>query len=127
MAVGTATGQVLLYDIRSSKPFLVKDHYYSLPIVDIEFHPSENMVLSMDSKIVKIWNQDSGEAFTSVEGESQLNDLCLIPNTGMFFIANEDKKILSYYIPVCCFVKVSSYRSSSLGFHNLLILVFGSL
>jgi len=59
LGVGTATGQVLLYDIRSSKPLLVKDHYYSLPIKNIEFHKPENLVMSMDSKVVKIWNQDT--------------------------------------------------------------------
>lgn len=105
MGVGTATGQVLLYDIRSSKPLLVKDHMYGLPISSIQFSAGgggegEELVLSMDSKIVKIWSEESGEPFTSVEGEAQLNDLCLIPGTGMFFVANEDKKILVYYIPV---------------------------
>lgn len=59
LGVGTATGQVLLYDIRSSKPLLVKDHYYSLPIKNIEFNKNENMVFSMDSKIVKIWEEHS--------------------------------------------------------------------
>jgi len=59
MGVGTSTGQILLYDIRSSKPLLVKDHFFSLPILDIEFHKSENLVLSMDSKIVKIWDEQT--------------------------------------------------------------------
>lgn len=59
LGVGTATGQVMLFDIRSSSPLLVKDHYNSLPIKDVEFCPSENMVYSMDEKVVKIWNQDT--------------------------------------------------------------------
>ncbi|ODN02846.1 Nucleolar protein 10 [Orchesella cincta] len=99
LGVGTATGQVMIYDIRSSKPLLVKDHYNSLPIKALEFFPSENMIFSMDEKIVKIWNQDSGEPFTSVEGEAKFNDICVVPNTGMFFLANEDKKMQTYYIP----------------------------
>lgn len=59
LGVGTATGQAMIYDIRSSPPLFVKDHYNSLPIKDLEFFPSENMVFSMDEKIVKIWNQDT--------------------------------------------------------------------
>lgn len=59
LGVGTATGQILLYDIRSSKPLLVKDHYYGLPIKDIEFHKQEEVVLSMDNKIVKIWHEQT--------------------------------------------------------------------
>lgn len=110
LGVGTGTGQVLLYDIRSSKPLLVKDHMYGLPINGVEFHPGEDLVLSMDSKIVKIWKEESGEPWTSVEGEAQFNDLCLVPGTGMFFVANEDKKMLVYYIPVSQTTNINNYN-----------------
>lgn len=59
LGVGTLTGQILLYDIRSSKPFLVKDHMYGLPIKNIEFHRTMDMVYSMDSSIVKIWEKNN--------------------------------------------------------------------
>ena len=57
LAVGTVTGQVLLYDIRSNKPFSTKDHNYGLPIRNIEFHESMDLVYSMDSSIVRIWDK----------------------------------------------------------------------
>lgn len=57
LSVGTATGQVLLYDLRSDKPLRVKDHMYGLPIRDIAFN--QDHVLSMDSSVVKIWNKDT--------------------------------------------------------------------
>ncbi|RZF33176.1 hypothetical protein LSTR_LSTR004862 [Laodelphax striatellus] len=99
LGVGTATGHVLLYDIRSNKPFRIKDHMYGLPIRDIEFQ--QGNVLSMDSSVVKIWNRESGTLFTSIEAGSltQFNNLCLVPNSGLMFIANENLKILTYYIP----------------------------
>lgn len=59
LGVGTSTGQILLFDIRSSKPFLVKDHMYELPIKSIEFHQKMDLVYSMDSSIVKIWEKDT--------------------------------------------------------------------
>lgn len=59
--VGTATGQILLYDLRSNKPFMVKDHLFGLPIRDISFQ-DEN-VLSMDSSCVKIWNKHTVSIF----------------------------------------------------------------
>jgi ribosome biogenesis protein ENP2 len=59
MAVGTATGQVLLYDIRSNKPFFVKDHMYGLPIKDVEFHHQQDLIFSMDSSVVKIWDKNN--------------------------------------------------------------------
>lgn len=51
--------QVLLYDLRSSRPLLVKDHYYNLPIKSINFHDGLDLVLSADSKIVKMWNKNT--------------------------------------------------------------------
>lgn len=99
LGVGTHTGQILLYDIRADKPLRVKDHMYGLPIRDVKFHDS--YVLSMDSSVVKVWNKDDGALFTSIESgeQTQFNNLCHIPESGMMFIANENKKILTYYIP----------------------------
>ena len=37
-AVGTSTGMVALFDLRSSRPMLVKDHMYGDRIIDIKFH-----------------------------------------------------------------------------------------
>lgn len=59
IGVGTATGQVLLYDIRSNRPFQVKDHMYGLPICDLDFHGAQDLVLSMDSSVIKIWEKQT--------------------------------------------------------------------
>ena len=45
-----------------------------------------------------------GKPYTSIEGETELNNLCLIPDSGMLFMATEAPKILSYYIPVRFFI-----------------------
>ncbi|CAD1472939.1 unnamed protein product, partial [Heterotrigona itama] len=119
LGVGTSTGQILLYDIRSSKPFLIKDHMYGLPIKNIEFHQTTNTVYSMDSSVVKIWERNSvseiyesidekgkqqwryirGKLYTSIEAQHDFNDMCVIPNTGMLLIANENTKMQTFYIP----------------------------
>ncbi|XP_063972558.1 nucleolar protein 10 [Diachasmimorpha longicaudata] len=99
MAVGTATGQILMYDIRSNRPFIVKDHMYGLPIRNIEFHDKMDLVYSMDSSIVKIWEKQTGKIYTSIEAQNDLNDLCTIPGTGMLFLANESPKMQTYYVP----------------------------
>ena len=49
--------QVLMYDIRSNRPLLVKDHNDGYAIRDLEFHKSSGMAVSMSSKIVKIWDK----------------------------------------------------------------------
>ncbi|XP_016424974.1 nucleolar protein 10 isoform X5 [Sinocyclocheilus rhinocerous] len=99
MAVGTSTGQVLVYDLRSSRPLLVKDHYYGLPIKSLHFHNPLDLVLSADSKIIKMWNKDNGKVFSSIEPQANINDVCLYPGSGMLFTANEDPKMNTFYIP----------------------------
>ena len=82
LGAGHANGLVCLFDVRSTRPLLVKDHMNELPIREIAFHrcvaaphvlrsadadapvadpESElDLVLSMDSKALKIWNRHSG-------------------------------------------------------------------
>lgn len=82
---------------------------YGLPISNIEFIPSQNLILSMDSKIIKLWDNSSGKPYTSIEPpDTSLNDISLIKDTGLFFVANEDQKILTYYIPVSILPRYSS-------------------
>ncbi len=100
LAVGTSTGHVLLYDLRSNKPLLIKDHRYELPIKDIQWHKDNDMILSIDKRACKIWDRNTGKPFTSIEPGTNMNNICLVPNSGMIFMANEAPKMLVYYIPV---------------------------
>jgi len=99
-SIGTSSGHIISYDMRSTEPLLVKDHMYGLPIKDIIYQPQHNLVLSCDQHIVKIWNEQTGKAVTSIEPENtKLNNLVMFPNSGMIFLANEAPKILVYYLP----------------------------
>lgn len=71
MAVGTVTGQILLYDIRSNKPFLFKDHMNGTPIRNIEFHKQMDLVYSMDNSIVKIWEKQTVGLFFYYLGKTK--------------------------------------------------------
>ncbi|XP_066258416.1 nucleolar protein 10 [Euwallacea similis] len=99
MGVGTASGQVLLYDIRSDKPFTVKDHVSGLAIKDVDFHYQQELVYSLDSSGLEIWNQNTRKIYTAIESSSPFNNLCVVPKTGLFFLANENTKIQTYFIP----------------------------
>ena len=98
-AVGTSTGQILLYDLRSSKPLVVKDHFYGLPIKKTVFIPNCDLVVSLDEKIVKIWKEKDASPFTAIQTAFDLNDILVVPDTGMMMLANEDTKIQAFYIP----------------------------
>ena len=54
LGVGTSTGHILLYDIRSSRPMLIKDHFYGIPIKKLLFHSTLDQVISLDAKSVKV-------------------------------------------------------------------------
>jgi len=101
LAVGTSTGQVLLYDIRASKPVLVKDHMYGLPIKRVVHTEGEDqpMVMSMDSQVVRVWDRNTGKPYTSIESTAEFNDLVLYPGSGLMFLANEQPRMQVFYVP----------------------------
>ncbi|CAF0872275.1 unnamed protein product [Adineta ricciae] len=100
LSVGTSTGQILLFDIRSNKPYFIKDHNYNLPIKRIDFHTqNDDYILSIDKKICKIWNRHTGKNLTSMEPGTPLNDMLNIPGSGLICLTNDSPKIFVYYIP----------------------------
>lgn len=99
LGVGTQSGHVLVFDIRAKQPLIVKDHLNQFPIKQIDFNPSQNAVYSLDTGIFKVWDETTGKQTAYIESDSSFNDFCTIPNTGMFFFAQEDVKMLTYYIP----------------------------
>ena len=97
--VGFSNGIVMLYDLRSPKPLLIKDHMYGLPIKKMVFQKQNDYVLSMDSKAVKIWERETGKAYAAIESEPNLNDLALYPDSGLLLLANEQPKMQVHFIP----------------------------
>lgn len=97
LGVGTQPGVVLLYDLRSSKPLLLKDHQYDMPIKDLHFHGEH--VISCDAKICKIWEREGGAAYANIELESDINSVCVVPKSGLLFLAAEQERVESYYVP----------------------------
>eukprot|EP01052_Picozoa_sp_SAG31_P004352 SAG31_NODE_179_length_21090_cov_11.862871_16_plen_244_part_00 len=95
---GTAGGDVLLYDLRSSVPLQVKTHNYGLPICDVRFG-CDNKVFSADSKILKIWDEGTGEVVTNIEPPATINGVTVWPNSGLIFMAADTPKIQVFYVP----------------------------
>lgn len=100
MAAGTDNGMVVLYDLRSSRPLQTKDHMYGFPIKDIKFHQGglagggTERVISADKRIVKVWDQDSGAQYTSIEpSDGDINDICVFRNSGLIFAGCDAKRV----------------------------------
>lgn len=102
IAAGTSTGLVSMYDLRSPIPVLQKETSYGLPIQNLRFLESSlasDKIMSSDKKIINVWDAESGEPWTSVEPEVNLNHVEWVPKTGMFLTANEGRQQHSFFIP----------------------------
>lgn len=106
LAVGTSTGHTLLYDLRSPKPFALKDQGYGLPVKRVQWLEGGNrvvkdgLVATADAKVLKIWDKDEpSNNFSSLTPPTNLNDFHHIPGSGMIMVANEGVHMTNYYIP----------------------------
>ena len=97
-AVGLSSGDVSIFDIRSPTPLLKYSHRNDTAVNSIAFH-SQSMVLSADSRGVRIYDTDQKKFFTSFETKSQLNRMVPYQNSGLIFAATDSKKVQAMLIP----------------------------
>jgi ribosome biogenesis protein ENP2 len=95
-SVGTASGKVFSYDIRSQSPLFVKDHMYEFPIKQVAYHGRN--VLSLDKKGVKIWERGAGKTLCSIETGFDLNTFCF--SEGILFVGGESQDVQTFYVPL---------------------------
>ncbi|THH04047.1 hypothetical protein EW145_g5810 [Phellinidium pouzarii] len=105
-AIGTSTGHTLLYDIRSPRPFAVKDLGYGLAVKSVSWieggsrMAGDGMVLSADKKVIKIWDRNNPEGnFVSITPTYDINDVHHLPGSGLLMLANEGIQMTNYYVP----------------------------
>lgn len=106
LMLGTSSGNVLMYDIRSKQPLYTKEHQYGLPIIDIAYHHASKSVLTVDKKLVKIWERHEpnlGKVITNIETPVDINSLLVASDrrgeTGLLMMAGEQGKIMTYFVP----------------------------
>lgn len=108
LATGSSTGLIHIYDLRSPNPILKKDQGYGYPIHTLIYldsststraQTSEPKILSADQRIIKVWNQMDGSAWTSVEPAVDINCVAWCKDSGMLLTANEGRQQHSFFIP----------------------------
>ncbi|KAL8786123.1 MAG: hypothetical protein Q9213_002989 [Squamulea squamosa] len=108
LATGTSAGLIHLYDLRSPKPLLKKDQGFGYPIHTLIYLSSsiltraqttEPKILSADKRIIKIWDQQDGSPWTSVEPAVDINCVAWCKDSGMLLTANEGRQQHSFFIP----------------------------
>lgn len=104
-ACGTSNGVSLLYDLRTAHPLRTRDQGYGFPIKKILWlddtgsEENDELILTSDKKIAKVWNRNNGKPMASMEPSVDINDVAYYPKSGMFFMANESIPMHTYYIP----------------------------
>lgn len=108
LATGTSSGMVYLYDLRSPVPLLQKDQGYGYPIQTLKYLTpttrsasavQSEKIMSADKRIIKIWEKESGDPWTSIEPAVDLNHVEWVPDSGMLLTANEGRQQHSFFIP----------------------------
>ncbi|KAJ1931973.1 Small ribosomal subunit biogenesis, partial [Kickxella alabastrina] len=108
MAVGTKGGHVMLYDLRQARPWQTKDQRFGLPVRTLHWlepargshvDADEARVLSADARSIKIWGAQSGRPFAAIEPAAAVNDVCVVPGSGLLLVAGEAAEMQSYFVP----------------------------
>ncbi|KAG9232324.1 WD repeat-containing protein-like protein [Amylocarpus encephaloides] len=102
LATGSSSGLVQLFDLRRPVPILRKDQGYGYPIktlMHMTTSSQEKKILSADKRIIKLWDEADGKAWTSVEPAVDINSVAWCKQSGMLLTANEGKQQHAFFIP----------------------------
>jgi ribosome biogenesis protein ENP2 len=105
VAIGLSTGHVLLYDLRSSKPLSIFDHRYDLPIHSIKYHTSSRTLITADKKSCRLWDYTTPgltpqqRHLTTINAPAPMNDVAIVDDTGMIFMACDSPQMHVYFVP----------------------------
>ncbi|PSR97432.1 quinon protein alcohol dehydrogenase-like superfamily [Coniella lustricola] len=102
LVTGTSQGICSVFDLRRPVPLLRKEQGFGFGIKNIlhlKTASQERKILSADKKIIKIWDETTGEAWTSIEPITDLNFVQWVKDTGTLVTANEGKQQHVFHIP----------------------------
>ena len=102
LATGSSEGIVQIFDLRRPVPILRKDQGYGYPIktlMHMTTSSQEKKILSADKRIIKLWDERDGKAWTSVEPAVDINSVAWCKESGMILTANEGKQQHAFFIP----------------------------
>jgi ribosome biogenesis protein ENP2 len=102
LVTGSSEGLIQIFDLRRPVPILRKDQGYGYPIktlMHMTTSSQEKKILSADKRIIKLWDEADGKAWTSVEPAVDINSVAWCKQSGMILTANEGKQQHAFFIP----------------------------
>lgn len=102
LVTGTSQGVCSVFDLRRPVPLLRKEQGFGFGIkniVHLKTASQERKIMSADKKIIKIWDETTGDPWTSIEPITDLNFVQWVKDTGTLVTANEGKQQHVFHIP----------------------------
>ncbi|OII71103.1 hypothetical protein cand_026610 [Cryptosporidium andersoni] len=106
--LGLSSGNVLIYDIRSSHPLEEKSHKNDLPIMDLHFTNNLNsdseILITADRQTIKMWNENGSSnrkdgLIGTISTEYPISSICTYPNSGLIMVTGDQTRVGMYYVP----------------------------
>ncbi|KAK6587634.1 hypothetical protein RS030_81446 [Cryptosporidium xiaoi] len=112
-SLGLSSGNVFIYDVRSSKPLEIKSHKSDLPIMDMHYTYCQNIgkdvLVTSDKQTIKIWNELNDEGSNSkhnnglmatITTDFPVSSICTYPNSGLIMSTGDKSRIGIYFAPI---------------------------
>ncbi|KAL7069556.1 hypothetical protein ACR3K2_01540 [Cryptosporidium serpentis] len=106
--LGLSSGNVLIYDIRSSHPLEEKSHKNGLPIMDLHFTNNLNsdseILITADRQTIKMWNENGlsnrkDGLIGTISTEYPISSICTYPDSGLIMVTGDQTRVGMYYVP----------------------------
>lgn len=117
--LGLSTGNIVIYDVRSSKPLQVKSHRNDLPIMDLHYtycHDfGKDVLVTADRQNIKIWdelcenitnitnnnnNNRNNGLMATINSDFPISSICTYPDSGLIMATGDQSRIGMYYAPM---------------------------
>lgn len=99
VVLGSAEGELKLFDLRYPAPAFTKTHPYMLPINDIIFHEKTGKMIVSDEKSIRLYDKDTGNLFTTVESKFKINGVRAYQGSGLLLVPQESSRVGTFFIP----------------------------
>lgn len=91
--IGFASGEIILFDLRSFYPVIAKEMNDQFDINYIQMNESENTIICSNSNQIKIWEKKKGKTLHTFDSKHYINHVCKIRNSGLIFLGLQKPKI----------------------------------
>ncbi|OII74768.1 uncharacterized protein cubi_00321 [Cryptosporidium ubiquitum] len=108
-SIGLSSGNIVIYDVRSSKPLQVKSHRNDLPIMDLHYTYCQDfgkdVLVTADRQNIKIWDElceniNNNGLMATINSDFPISSICTYPDSGLIMSTGDQSRVGMYYAPM---------------------------